>query len=58
MARATPHDLFEIQMLFNEICELLKEAGIDLKAVGRCRLFLNADLVPHPASKTGYNAYL
>ena len=48
LAMSTPqegqhHDLFEIQMLFNEICELLKEAGIDLKAVGRCRLFLNAD---------------
>ena len=43
LAMSTPqegqhHDLFEIQMLFNEICELLKEAGINLKG-----LFLNAD---------------
>lgn len=32
------HDLFQIQQLFDEICNLLKEAGIDLKD-----LFLNAD---------------
>jgi transposase len=32
------HDLFQIQQLFDEICTLLKEAGIDLKD-----LFLNAD---------------
>lgn len=38
MARATPHDLFQIQALFEEICSLLKEAGINLKG-----LFLNAD---------------
>lgn len=38
MARATPHDLFQIQELFNEICSLLKEARLDLKG-----LFLNAD---------------
>lgn len=38
MARATPHDLFQIQVLFDEICALLKEAGLDLRG-----LFLNAD---------------
>ena len=32
------HDLFEIQTLFNEICAMLKEAGISLDG-----LFLNAD---------------
>ena len=43
MARATPHDLFQVQELLDEICTLLKEAGLDLKAVSRCWLFLNAD---------------
>ena len=48
LAMSTPqegqhHDLFQIQILFEEICTLLKEADINLKAVGRCRLFLNAD---------------
>jgi transposase len=43
LAMSTPqegqhHDLFQIQVLFNEICTLLKEADIDLKG-----LFLNAD---------------
>jgi transposase len=43
LAMSTPqsgehHDLFSIQMLFEEICGLLKEAGLDLKG-----LFLNAD---------------
>jgi transposase len=43
LAMATPqegqhHDLFEIQSLFEEICGLLKQAGICLKG-----LFLNAD---------------
>jgi transposase len=43
LAMSTPqegqhHDLFQIQVLFNEICGLLKAAGIDLKG-----LFLNAD---------------
>ena len=43
LAMSTPqegqhHDLFQIQELFNEICVLLKEAGLDLKG-----LFLNAD---------------
>lgn len=43
IAMSTPqegqhHDLFQIQDLFNEICSLLKEAGINLKG-----LFLNAD---------------
>lgn len=38
MARATPHDLFYIQVLFDEMCGLLKAAGINLKG-----LFLNAD---------------
>lgn len=43
IAMSTPqegqhHDLFQIQELFNEICSLLKEAGINLKG-----LFLNAD---------------
>lgn len=43
LAMSTPqegqhHDLFEIQMLFDEICGLLKAAGINLKG-----LFLNAD---------------
>ena len=38
MARATPHDLFEIQALFDEICTMLEEAGISLDG-----LFLNAD---------------
>lgn len=37
-ARATPHDLFQIQNLFEEICTLSKNAGINLKG-----LFLNAD---------------
>ena len=32
------HDLYEIQVLFEEMCTMLKEAGIDLKG-----LFLNAD---------------
>lgn len=32
------HDLFEIQTLFDEICNMLKSAGINLKG-----LFLNAD---------------
>lgn len=43
LAMSTPqegqhHDLFQIQILFDEICSLLKEAGINLKG-----LFLNAD---------------
>ena len=43
LAMSTPqagqhHDLFEIQQLFDEICTLLKEAGIKLQ-----HLFLNAD---------------
>ena len=43
LAMSTPqagqhHDLFAIQELFDEICGLLKAAGIDLKG-----LFLNAD---------------
>jgi hypothetical protein len=43
LAMSTPqesqhHDLFEIQMLFTEICDLLKKAHITLKG-----LFLNAD---------------
>lgn len=43
LAMSTPqegqhHDLFQIQALFDEICRLLKEAGINLKG-----LFLNAD---------------
>ena len=38
MARATPHDLFEIKMLFDEICTILKKANINLDG-----LFLNAD---------------
>ncbi len=43
LAMSTPqegqhHDLFEIQVLFDEICSLLKAAGLDLKG-----LFLNAD---------------
>lgn len=43
LAMSTPqegqhHDIFQIQALFEEICSLLKEAGIDLKG-----LFLNAD---------------
>ncbi|WP_232064688.1 hypothetical protein [Rhodocytophaga rosea] len=32
------HDLFNIQTLFEELCEMLIKAGIDLKC-----LFLNAD---------------
>jgi hypothetical protein len=32
------HDLFEIKQLFEEICQMLKEAGIDVAG-----LFLNAD---------------
>ena len=32
------HDLFHIQQLFDEICDLLKAAGLDLKG-----LFLKAD---------------
>lgn len=32
------HDLFEIEILFKEICDLLKKAGINLNG-----LFLNAD---------------
>lgn len=32
------HDLFQIQVLFDELCTLLKEADINLKG-----LFLNAD---------------
>lgn len=43
LAMSTPqegqhHDLFQIQELFEAICTLLKEAGLDLKG-----LFLNAD---------------
>lgn len=43
LAMSTPqegqhHDLFQIQALFDEICQLLKEGGINLKG-----LFLNAD---------------
>lgn len=43
LAMSTPqegqhHDLFEIQALFDEICTMLKEAGINLDG-----LFLNAD---------------
>ncbi len=43
LAMSTPqegqhHDLFQIQTLFEEICTLLKEAGIKLEG-----LFLNAD---------------
>jgi transposase len=43
LAMSTPqagehHDLFEIQTLFEEICTLLKQAGISLQG-----LFLNAD---------------
>jgi len=43
LAMSTPqegqhHDLFEIQLLFEQICTLLKQAGINLKG-----LFLNAD---------------
>jgi len=43
LACATPqsgkhHDLFNIQTLFEELCEILVKAGIDLKG-----LFLNAD---------------
>lgn len=43
LAMSTPqegqhHDLFQIQLLFKEICTLLKEAGINLEG-----LFLNAD---------------
>mgnify|MGYP001035149983 CR=1 FL=1 len=43
LAMSTPqegqhHDLFEIQSLFDELCTILKEAGIDLEG-----LFLNAD---------------
>jgi hypothetical protein len=43
LAMSTPqeeqhHDLYQIQLLFEEICTLLKQAGINLKG-----LFLNAD---------------
>ena len=43
LAMSTPqegqhHDLFQIQTLFDELCQLLKEAGLDLRG-----LFLNAD---------------
>ena len=43
LALSTPqagqhHDLFQIQLLFDELCGLLKAAGLDLKG-----LFLNAD---------------
>lgn len=38
MARATPHDLFDIQIWFDELCQFLTAAGIHLKG-----LFLNAD---------------
>jgi hypothetical protein len=43
LAMSTPqegqhHDLYQIQTLFEEICLLLKQAGINLKG-----LFLNAD---------------
>jgi len=38
IAAANRHDLFEIQSLFDEICTMLKEAGINLDG-----LFLNAD---------------
>lgn len=43
LAMSTPqegqrHDSFQIQELFDEICALLKEAGLDLRG-----LFLNAD---------------
>lgn len=31
------HDLFEIQTLFNEICTILKEAGISLDGGGAKR---------------------
>ena len=49
LAMSTPqegqhHDLFQIQALFEEICSLLKEAGINLKG-----LFLNADRTGGPA---------
>lgn len=37
MARATPHDLFEIETLFEELC-VLESVNINLKG-----LFLNAD---------------
>jgi hypothetical protein len=45
MARATPHDLFEIQALFKEVCDLLKKANISLNG-----LFLNADRTGGPAT--------
>ena len=43
LAMATPqaghhHELYEIQELFNQMCALLGEAGIDLRGV-----FMNAD---------------
>lgn len=43
LAMATPqegqhHDLFEIQPLFNQLCQLLQAAGVEMKGV-----FLNAD---------------
>jgi hypothetical protein len=43
LAMATPqagqhHDLFDIQLLFEQMCTLLKQAGINLQG-----LFLNAD---------------
>jgi hypothetical protein len=43
LAMATPqagnhNDLYEIQQLFKEMCDLLEEAGIDLRGV-----FMNAD---------------
>lgn len=49
LAMSTPqegqhHDLFQIQVLFEEICTLLKEAEINLKG-----LFLNADRTGGPA---------
>lgn len=38
IATANRHDLFEIESLFKEICNLLKKAGVNLNG-----LFLNAD---------------
>lgn len=36
MARTTPHDLHQIQERFNEICILLKGAGLDLNVFFNC----------------------
>ncbi|WP_232064993.1 hypothetical protein [Rhodocytophaga rosea] len=33
-----PHDLYQIQILFEQLCQLLLSAGIDIKGI-----FLNAD---------------